>query len=70
MQSTYSDVVDIAEPKLKLAQTVGDCQTLLAGRDSRETAKRVEEVMEGKPDVAFDASCTAPGISTAIFVSC
>ena len=59
---------DISEDKLKRAQTVGECHTILAGRDPQETAQRVEKLLEGKPDVAFDASCTPPGISTAIYV--
>ncbi|KAF6038566.1 hypothetical protein EB796_003128 [Bugula neritina] len=62
-------VVDISKPKLELISKVGDCKTILASRDCKETARSIEECLGGKPDVAFDASCTAPGITTAIYAA-
>lgn len=47
----------------------GECKTVLATRDPRETAGLIEQALGGKPDVGFDATCTSPGITTAIYVS-
>ena len=60
---------DINQAKLDLAKKTADCKTLLATRDARETAGLIESALDGKPDVVFDATCTAPGITTAIYVS-
>lgn len=60
-------VVDINQAKLDLAKKTADCKTLLATRDARETAGMIEEALDGKPDIVFDATCTAPGITTSIY---
>lgn len=66
-----TSITDISQAKLDLMTkaAVSDCKTALADKDPKKTAAKIEEILGEKPDVVFDATCSQPGITTAIYVS-
>lgn len=64
-------VSDILQSRLDFAKSLGADYTLLIGKDSNEAelVRKIHEILEGHPDVSFDASGAQATVRLALLVS-